>query len=112
MASTRPLASLSSKKSFAELSELGKRKSSANLSILYRTSSGREIKIAFAIGKKVGKAVVRNKVKRRLKSVVRELSDGIPGGEYLVIAKPGISAKSFAELRGELRAILPVRGAE
>lgn len=45
---------------------------------------------AFAVGKPVGGAVVRNRVRRRLRSALRELqsSDQLPAGTYLVGAGP------------------------
>jgi len=72
---------------------------------------------AYAIGKKVGNAVARNRVRRRLRSILNEIdrdSDtGLPAGAYLVTARPGIAEVGFDELRGHLTAACAaVSGAE
>jgi ribonuclease P protein component len=63
-------------------------------------------RVAFAIGRRVGKAVVRNRVRRRLRHVLAELerssAPGLPGGSYLVVARPGADACTSDELRSHL----------
>lgn len=45
-------------------------------------------RIAYAIGRKTGKAVQRNRLKRQLRAIFREIYDGnielLPAGDYLV----------------------------
>jgi ribonuclease P protein component len=48
----------------------------------------------------VGTAVVRNRLRRRLRALVAELAP--PSGTYLVVATPAAAGLSFAELRAEL----------
>ena len=70
-------------------------------------------RVAYAVSRKVGPAVVRNRVRRRLRHAVaarRHLL--VPGGAYLVIARPGLGASPWAELdhwTGELLASVPAR---
>jgi ribonuclease P protein component len=52
--------------------------------------------VAFAIGRRVGGAVVRNRLRRRLRELARASS--LPGGAWLVSAAPGAATASFAEL--------------
>ena len=54
-------------------------------------------RLAFAIGKRVGTAVERNRLRRRLRAVVAELQP--PSGAYLLSAGPGATVLSYAELR-------------
>jgi ribonuclease P protein component len=57
-----------------------------------------EPRVAYAVGKRVGKAVVRNRLRRRLRAAV----DGIAGlapGAYLVAADPGALGLSHEDLR-------------
>ncbi|MBN2621752.1 MAG: ribonuclease P protein component [Acidimicrobiales bacterium] len=64
-----------------------------------------EVRVAYAIGRKVGPAVVRNKVRRRLRAAVRELdrsSGGLPTGAYLISLRPEAAGRSYAELRRDL----------
>jgi ribonuclease P protein component len=51
-----------------------------------------------SIGKRVGKAVVRNKVKRRLREIVR-LSAIKPGWDIVLIARSRSSIATYAELQ-------------
>jgi ribonuclease P protein component len=52
----------------------------------------------------VGNAVVRNRVKRRLREFVRlHRRDLPPGRDFVVIAKPGAAELSYADLVTELR---------
>jgi ribonuclease P protein component len=59
------------------------------------------VQLAFALGRKVGNAVQRNRLRRRLRHVFTELvSQGrVPAGVYLVTASPDAVECSFEELR-------------
>ena len=58
----------------------------------------------FAVGKPVGGAVVRNRVRRRLRSALRELqaADRLPGGTYLVAATAAAATLPWDELLADL----------
>jgi ribonuclease P protein component len=56
--------------------------------------------VAFAIGKPVGTAVVRNRVRRRLRAAVAEL--GPRPGTYLVATSPDAASAPYATLRTDL----------
>jgi ribonuclease P protein component len=56
--------------------------------------------LAFAIGRRVGKAVVRNRLRRRLREAARHLT--LPSGTYLVRANPAAATLSFQELSTHL----------
>ena len=60
--------------------------------------------VAYAIGRPVGGAVVRNRVRRRLRALlVAEASrQPLAPGYYLVGARPGAAGASFAELGADL----------
>lgn len=57
-------------------------------------------RVAFAVGRKVGPAVVRNRIRRRARAVLRALDqpDPLAPGSYLVIARPAAVELSFAQL--------------
>ncbi len=55
-------------------------------------------RLGFSVSKRVGKAVVRNKVKRRLREILRPLSLR-PGSDIVFIARPAAATANFAALR-------------
>lgn len=69
--------------------------------------------VAYAISRKVGTAVVRNKVRRRLRAAAAELDGqrGLRAGWYLVIVHPNAAPASYAELRDALAEVLEKAGA-
>jgi ribonuclease P protein component len=61
----------------------------------------------FVVSKAVGNAVVRNKVRRRLRHLVRPLLGDLPDGSSLVVrALPAAASASFAVLAADLEAAL------
>jgi ribonuclease P protein component len=64
-------------------------------------------KAGFVVSKAVGGAVVRNKVKRRLRHLVAERLSAYPNGTTLIVrALPGAADKDFRELGQDLDAAL------
>lgn len=56
-------------------------------------------RFGFAVGKKIGRAVVRNRVKRRLREVVRLHRQTIPPGwDIILIARTALQDVSFEQL--------------
>jgi ribonuclease P protein component len=56
-------------------------------------------RVGFVVGKIVGPAVVRNRVRRRLRHLVAERLTGLPPGTLLVVrATPPAAMASHAEL--------------
>jgi ribonuclease P protein component len=50
-----------------------------------------EPRLGLAVSRKVGGAVARNRVKRRLRAAFDELKETLPGGhDYVLIARPGL----------------------
>ena len=59
-------------------------------------------RLGLSVSRKVGTAVTRNTVRRRLREVFRASTSEIPGDLDLVVsAKPAAAAASFEELRAE-----------
>ena len=75
-----------------------------------RTSTD-QAQVAYAIGKAVGGAVVRNRLRRRLRAVMTDVEhDGaLTPGLYLVGATPPAAATPFSDLRAHVsRAVADV----
>ena len=61
------------------------------------------IRVGYSINKKIGKAVVRNKLKRRVKEIFRELfKDYNRSLDILFIAKKQVTTLGFMELKANL----------
>ena len=61
--------------------------------------------MAFAIGRDIGSAVTRNRLRRRLR-VLADRSDLLSHGQLLIGARPAVSERSFDELGAELTMLL------
>jgi ribonuclease P protein component len=58
--------------------------------------------VGYAIGRRCGSAVVRNRLRRRARAVVREAAPSLPRGAFLVRLEPAASSLSAAQLRHDL----------
>jgi ribonuclease P protein component len=59
--------------------------------------------VGFVVSKAVGPAVTRNRVKRRLRHLMRERLAGLDDGSLLVVrAQPAAAAATYADLGDEL----------
>jgi ribonuclease P protein component len=69
-------------------------------------------RVAYAIGRNVGGAVVRNRIRRRLRAALQAESAQLrPGAAYLVGARPGAATSTMSELRSTLRALTEMTNA-
>jgi len=62
------------------------------------------MRVGFTVTKKIGGAVIRNRMKRRFRALARELipSKGLPGSDHVMIGRPNGIERDFALLRTEL----------
>ena len=61
--------------------------------------------MGLSVSKRVGSAVVRNKVRRRLTEVYASLGDCAPFGDCVVIARTPASKASYQIMEKELRSL-------
>jgi len=82
----------------------GRRAGSGTLVVhLARPDSEDRPRVGYVVSRAVGNAVTRNRVKRRLRELVREQGEVLPAGSFLVVrALPPAAAASYAELRSDL----------
>lgn len=60
-------------------------------------------RVAYAIGRRVGSAVDRNRVRRRLRAAVAAESAQVVPGAYLISASPAAATLPFPSLRTAVR---------
>lgn len=69
-------------------------------------------RFGFIVTRKVGNAVNRNRIRRRLRAIARDFVDGgYTGADVVVRALPGAAAVSWTELRAEFSSALTGSGA-
>jgi len=64
-------------------------------------------RFGFAVSKGVGNAVTRNRVRRRLREVVRLRRDSMEGGwDMVFIARPSIRQATYAEIESAIEGLV------
>ena len=66
------------------------------------------LRVGFTVTKKIGGAVVRNRMKRRFRALAREIvpSKGFPGSDHVIIGRARGIERDYALLRSELAGAL------
>ena len=62
------------------------------------------IRLGITVTKKIGGAVVRNRMKRRFRALAREIlpTSGVPGADHVLIGRAGGVERGFDQLGAEL----------
>ena len=66
------------------------------------------MRVGFTVTKKIGNAVIRNRMKRRFRALARDLlpEHGIMGADHVLIGRAGGVERDFASLAAELKRAL------
>ena len=95
------------RETFRRLRAEGRQTRRGPLTVIFvDTSPSEPPRVAYAVGSKVGGAVVRNRLRRRLRAIVHEAAPQLPPGAYLITAAPAAAHLTFGELRTTVREIL------
>jgi len=73
-----------------------------------RKDSDTSMRVGFTVTKKIGGAVVRNRMKRRFRALAREIvtSKGFAGSDHVMIGRAKGIEREFGQLRAELAGAL------
>ncbi len=100
---------LQKNKTFQYVYHRGKSASCRDLVML--AAKGRVLQVGFSVSKKVGNAVTRNRVKRRLRECFRPHLGDVKNGLYVVIARPSAANATFQSLQKQVTDLLKKQGA-
>ena len=101
--------SLSGKFAFDQLRAMGVKARCGPLSVTHRTDLTPPA-IAFAVPRRIGTAVVRNRIRRRLRAVfhniLKEVPESLAGGDYLFYVSAPLEGFSSLELHALIANLL------
>ena len=101
---------LSRPQDFAAIQGAGSTRTHALLSARFLRTDRGTTRFGLSTGRRLGGAVVRNRVRRRIREVLRVMAPSFqPGWDVLIIARPAIVEADHDALVGALQRIL-VRG--
>jgi ribonuclease P protein component len=90
------------RREFLALGRMGERRHTEHFVLLSRVCDG-PTRLGITVSRKVGGAVVRNRVKRRVREIFRRAPDRLlPERDLIVIAKPGAGTLTCRETLDEL----------
>lgn len=96
---------LKKKKQFTYIYRKGKRISNRYLTLFVLSSKFSNYKIGYSVSKKIGKSTVRNKVKRRLKEIVRNSTFPQNYFNYVLMVREGVENLDFKNLEKQVKDI-------
>lgn len=103
--------SLKRNKEFRRVYRVGKSAGSHTLVLIYSAGRDDKKRVGFSVGKKIGNAVVRNRVKRRLREAVTPLlPEIVPGCRLIFIARSPITEASYREIETTVCRLLSKAG--
>ena len=100
---------LTKRGSFTYVYKKGARQSQGYIRLVYVTCKGAP-KVGISVPNTVGKAVVRNKVRRRIRAAVRQKIGGCKGAQMVFSACKGAETLSYADIERAVERLLTRSG--
>jgi ribonuclease P protein component len=95
------------RETFEALRSRGHRSRQGHVTVTFAVSDDDGVpRVAYAIGKRVGGAVVRNRLRRRLRAVVADITESLPPGAYLVAAGREAVDLPYEDLKAQVTAAM------
>jgi ribonuclease P protein component len=104
--SPRTVGRITSRRAFSEVQRARARGACGPVRAVFapadEATAGLFPQVGYAIGRRCGSAVVRNRLRRRARAVVREEAPSLPRGAFLVRLEPGASSLSAPQFRHDV----------
>lgn len=92
---------------FRRVYQRGKSTANRNLVLYYLPNNMTELRVGITVSKKVGKSVVRNLVKRRIRESLREMEPLLPQGYDLVwIARASCQEADYKTIKSAVKHLI------
>ncbi|TLD85344.1 ribonuclease P protein component [Helicobacter sp. MIT 11-5569] len=92
------MVTLNTKQDFDRVYKSQKRWHNSHFVLFFREDAQRK-RVGFSVSKKIGNAVCRNRIKRRLRSIYRESMLNLRGGDMILLAKDGLDEVAYKTLQ-------------
>ena len=93
---------------FQKVYKQGQRRSASLCTVFYRPNGLTETRLGITVPKRLGTAVLRNRIKRRIREVFRLHRRELPGGWDIVLnPRPGAATVAYRALERELLRLFP-----
>ena len=98
---------LRSRSDFVRLAAHGRTRTDRHLVVHFLPNALDHDRYGISTSKRVGGAVVRNRVRRRIRHILQASPEHVSTGlDVLIVARPGSADADFDELRGALQRLL------
>lgn len=106
-----PLEMIRSATDFARLQQEGRSRSHPLLLLRYRRNDLDRTRYGISTARRIGTAVLRNRIRRRLRSVLRELGPTVsPGWDVLIVVRAAAAGARQADLENALGRLITSSG--
>ena len=93
---------IKSSREYTEIINKGASIKSNNFSVYYQKND-KDNRYGISVPKKTGKAVIRNKIKRRIKNIIDNNKNSMQSGyDYVIIIRKGILELTYSDMEKEL----------
>ena len=91
---------LKKRKEFNYIYKNGEYSACKTLSIIYCKSYKKPIKVGFSVSAKIGNAVTRNLIKRRMREVIKGVIPSLNNNyNYIIVARKGVEENTYSEIQ-------------
>jgi len=99
---------LKKKKDFDNIFKKGRTKAGRLVFLRFLKNNTKEVRISFIVSSKISKkAIIRNKIKRRMREIFKQNIDNIEKGiDMAIIARPEIINKNYQEIKNDIENII------